>query len=169
MTNSELPDNVTVLETEPRKILQRDVKQSEFAFVRMSVVLPLGWTFEDVKKPEFWVNIAHLFQSPPQTNEADRSGAIFEIRTQDHAFYAEVYVRAVHERGLTVGVLREPVYFGPQKFETPQYVTRWNVGARGFDVIRKTDNEIVSHAAQNKTKEMALAWIDDTVAAMKVG
>jgi hypothetical protein len=160
-----MPENV--VEFEPRKLLQRDFRQSEFANARMSVSLPVGWTFEDTLKPEFWVNVAHLFHKQPHTNEPDKAGAVIEIRTEDHAFYAELYVRAVQERGFIVATLREPVYFGPKKTAVPGFKTRWNVGARGYDIIRLSDKEIVGHAADFKVKEHALAWIEDTIAAMK--
>jgi hypothetical protein len=161
---------VTKLEPKPlvNKIHPKHMIQTEYAYARISVTLPVGWTFEDTLIPEFWSQVAHIFHAQPVTNEPDKAGATLEIRTEDHAFYAELYVRAVHERGLTVAVIREPVYFGPKSVDTAQYKTRWNVGARGHDVIRVTDGAIVSPAKDNKTKEEAMKWIDDTVASMRI-
>jgi len=167
MSNAALAENVAEFEPPMNKILQRDMKQCEFAFARMAVVLPVGWTFEETLLPEFWSNVAHMFHPQPVTNTPDLAGAIFELRTQDHAFYAELYVRAVGEKELIVSVLRDPVYFGPKSVDTKQYNTRWNVGARGHDVIRVSDGAIVSPAKDNKTKESAWKWIEDTVAAMR--
>lgn len=138
---------------------------AEFAYATFSATLPVGWTVEDALKPEFWVHVAHKLAKNPISNEPDRSGAIIELRTVDHAFYAQLYVRAVQERGLVVALMGEPVYFGPREVKSAAYKERWNVGARGYDIIRVSDNEIVAHASKIKTKEQVQAWIDE---AMKV-
>ena len=128
------------------------------------MTLPVGWTLEDAFKPECWVQVCHLLQREAATNTPDRAGAIIRLRTYDHAFYAELYVRAVQERGLLVGVLREPVYFGPREVpDTTKFEARWNVGKRGFDIIRKSDREIVADGTKIKTREMAQEWIDKSL------
>lgn len=145
----------------PRTLKATAFAQAEFAYARFSATLPVGWTVEDALKPEFWVHIAHKLAKNPITNDPDRSGAVIELRTVDHAFYAKLYVRAVGERGLTVQLMGEPVYFGPREVKSAAYKERWNVGARGYDIIRVSDNEIVAHAGKIKTKEQVQAWIDE--------
>ncbi len=160
-----MPEAATQREEQPKKLHQKYFQRTEFAYARMSATLPVDVTFEDCLNPEFWVNIAHLLQVTPVTGEPDRSGAIIEVRTADHAFYAELYVRAVHDQGLIVSVLREPKYFTPEENAAPGFNTRWNVGKRRHEVIRKSDNKIV--AGDFKIKEDALQWINETIAAMK--
>ena len=150
---------------QPRVLKATALAGSEYAYATFSATLPVSWTVEDALKPEFWVNVAHKLAKNPLTNDPDRSGAIIELRTADHAFYARLYVRAVQERGLVVALMGEPVYFGPREVKSAAYKERWNVGPRGYDIIRVSDNEIVAHASKIKTKEQVQAWIDE---AMKV-
>ncbi len=150
---------------QPKKLALRHFMQTEYAYARLSATLPIDTTFEDCLNPEFWVAVAHQLQVTPVTGEPDRSGAVIEIRTADHAFYAELYVRAVQEQGLIVSVLREPVYLGPKEDSKPGFRVRWNVGKREHEVIRQSDNIIV--AGKFKVKEDAFKWIEDTVKAMK--
>lgn len=147
----------------PRSLAPKNFQSSEFAYARFSATLPAGWTLEDALRPEFWANVCHVLQSPPVTREPDKSGAIIELRAEDHSFYAELYVRAVKKRGLDVAVLREPVYLGQQKVESDKFEIKWNVGKRGFDIIRKSDRETVADGGTIKTREAAQEWIDKTV------
>jgi len=149
-----------------RALKRASFQSSEFAYANLSATLPVGWTVEDALKPEFWVHVTDMLQKTPVTNEPDKAGAIIELRTVDHAFYARVYVRAVQERGLIVQLLGEPVYFGPKEVKAAsQFEVRWNVGKRGFDIIRKSDREIVGDGSKIPTKEAAQDWIDKTLKA----
>lgn len=146
----------------PRTLPLREFKLAEYEYARFSARLPQDATFEDALKPEFWVHVAHQLQKKAVTGEPDKAGAVIEVRTVDHAFYAELYVRAVHERGLTVGILREPVYFNKREVSSDKFDIRWNVGNRGYDIVRKSDKEIV--ASGLKTKDAAAEWITKTSA-----
>lgn len=148
---------------QPRAISVRDFRLCEFEYARFSARLAENVAFEDTLKPEFWVHIVHLLQKTPVTNEPDKAGAIIELRTIDHSFYAELYVRAVEEKGLIVSPLREPVYFGPKAVSSNGFEAKWNVGKRAYDIIRKSDREIVKGGVP--TKEAAQDWIDKTVRA----
>ena len=149
----------------PRALKRTAFQSSEFAYANLSATLPVDWTVEDALKPEFWVHAADMLQKTPVTNEPDKAGAIIELRTVDHAFYARLYVRAAQERGLIVQLLGEPVYFGLKSVESASFETRWNVGKRGYDVIRKSDREIVVDGSKIPTKEAAQDWIDKTLKA----
>lgn len=152
-----MADKAKVVE-QPKKLLVKDFQLDEqFAYARSCVTLPVGWEFDEVLKPEFWANVANLFQKNPMTGDKEKSGAIIAIRAADHSFCGEVYVRAVRERDLIVGVYKEPVYFGIRALPANLgYETRWNVGKRKFDIIRNSDREIVGEA---ETKELAMDWI----------
>lgn len=152
-----------VREEPPFKVLQKNFKSSEYAYARFSVVLPEGATIKDTLRPEAWSSVAHVLQTKAYTGEPDLRGAIIEVRTVDHSMFAELYVRAVQDNGLTVQLMRDPVKLGPQvvKDET-KFFTRWNVGARGFDIIRKSDDQLVGAAKDFPLKEQALAWIEET-------
>ena len=129
--------------------------------------LPVGVTVKDALRPEFWVHVVHLFKPNPTTGTGDATGSVIELRTEDHAFYARLYVRAVQERGLVVELMSPDkagvCYFGPKKIAYGEgFKTRWNVGKKGFDIIRKSDKEIVGDGAKFPTKEMANDWILET-------
>ena len=111
------------------------------------------------------MHVASKFAKQPMTGEPDRAGAIIELRTEDHAFYARVYVRAVQERGLIVAPLGEPTYFGLKAVRSKGYRERWNLGKKGFDIIRLSDNVIVVDGDKIKTKDQAQAWIDEAMRA----
>lgn len=149
----------------PRTLKATAFAGAEYAYARFSATLPVGWTVEDALKPEFWVHVASKLASNTLTGAPDLTGAIIEVRRADHTLYAQLYVRAVQERGLVVALMGEPVYFGPREVKSAAYKERWNVGQRGYDIIRVSDNEIVAHASRIKTKEHVQAWIDE---AMKV-
>jgi hypothetical protein len=154
------PDKIEI----PRKILARHFMESEFAYADISVTMPVDHTIEDALKPEYWAHVAHRLQQNALTGQPDRSGAIIRLRTEDHAFFAMLYVRAVRKEALDVALIGEPTYFGPKgAAKSEKYDIRWNVGARGYDVVRKSDGAIVGRAADLKLKEDAAAFIRDTL------
>lgn len=148
-------------EEELKRVKISSFQTSEYAFARYSTVLPVGWTIEDVLDPDAWAQIAYKLDKNKITNDPARVGAIIEVRTEDHAFYAELYVRAVRNMALDVQAVRyEPL--GPQAAKlTGNFDVRWNVGARGFDVIRQSDKVVVAKGLAKK--EDAYAWIEQTI------
>lgn len=144
----------------PYKLAENKLQQEEYAYARMSAVVPADCSFEEILRPEFWSQVAHRFRGDITGGRRDFAGSIVVVRAVDHSFYAELYIREVQQNGLLVGVLREPVYFGPRgDIETVLFKTRWNVGKQRHEVLRRTDNEVVFESA---TKESAMAWIDKT-------
>lgn len=135
---------------------------SAFAYATIQVRQPVGHTIEDALRPEYWVHHSHRLKANPITGQADWAGAKLELHIDDHSHYAELYVRAVMERALIVQIINGPHYLGIKSAETTGYEDRWNVGRRGFDVIRKSDRQIVGHFP---TRELAKAWIDETLKA----
>jgi hypothetical protein len=136
---------------------------------RFEALLPVGAKYEDCLKPEFWSQVAHVLEPPKGTTDRAWEGSIIEVRTEDHKFYAELYVRGVKKQELVVAPLRDPVYFWeekkPQTSDSQQpdrWLTKWNVGTRSFDIIRQSDKEVVSTGF--KVKEDAVAWIKENEA-----
>lgn len=143
-----------------KKIKQSAFQLSEHAYGRRSVTLPVGWTLTDILAPESWSEVAHQLVGNRLNGIPPQEGTMIEVRTQDHAFYAELYVRAVEKMALHVEVIQyKPL--GPQESkDTGKFDVRWNVGRRGFDVIRKSDKQIVAEGLPKK--EDAYAWIEQT-------
>jgi hypothetical protein len=108
----------------------------------------------------------------------DRAGACIEIISEDHAFFAELYVRAVLDRGLIVQCTGPslskagkacPVdletgeaWTGRRSLKTSHFDLKWNVGKKGFDIIRREDQQIVGKAENFPTREQAVEWIEKT-------
>lgn len=160
-------DNVTDIMEHGRKLAAKHLEQEEFAYARMAATLPVDWDLKEALNPGFWSNVAYKFAADPMTGRRDLRGSIITLRTADHAWFQQLYVRGVHKNGLIVAPLGPPVKLEPDHAETPNFRTRWNLGKQGWDVIRESDGEIVADASQFTVKEQAQKWIDDTIAAMK--
>jgi hypothetical protein len=60
------------------------------------VMIPASWDIEDVLTPECWTFIAPKMQSNPSASVMhDRLGAVFHVHTEDHAFYAVLYLHSL--------------------------------------------------------------------------
>lgn len=159
-----------VVKTEPEPTVVKlpgaperfSVRESSFAYPEVDVTMPIGHTVEDALRAEYWANHAHKMKRPTFSAGPDWSGTILHLRSDDHAFYAKLYVRAVKQASLIVSQIGDVTYFGPKEVKSKGYESRWNVGKQGWNIIRKSDREIVGFG---KTKEEVQLWIDE---AMKV-
>jgi hypothetical protein len=136
--------------------------EAGFQYATIHVKQPVGHTVEDALRPEYWVHHARFLKAEQASGRPDLAGSKIELRTLDHAHYAELYVRSVHDNTLIVQLLGEPAYLGLRDAGDDAFEVRWNVGAKGFDVVRKSDKKIVAPASELKTKEAAQEWIDKT-------
>lgn len=153
-----MAETAVVMKPEPLKLPSSRLELAEVNRLRMAVTMPVGWKFEECLKPEFWSQVAYRFQKSFD-NKKDWRGRIIEIYTDDDAWYAEVYVKAVRERDIIVKVVTEPISLDAVSVNTAAYEVRWNVGKRAFDIVRLSDNEIVGDA---KSKDLAAEWIAKT-------
>lgn len=135
--------------------------EAGFQFATIHVKQPVGHTVEDALRPEYWVHHSRYLKAEQASGRPDLAGSKIELRTLDHAHYAELYVRAVHDNTLVVQLLREPVYLGLKSAGTDSFEVKWNVGERGFYIVRKSDKQVV--ASKLPTKDAAQEWIDKTM------
>jgi hypothetical protein len=178
-TASKAAAQKTMREEQQRTLKLGDFQESEYAYASFSATMPAGVAFEEALKPVFWTNILHLMRNIHQINGPDKTGAVIHLRTEDHAFYAMLYVRATSDRGLIVrcvGPAIEPKtgkacpidlqtglpWTGPKAVRSDHFETHWNVGKRGFDIVRKADGTVVADGAAFPTKEVAEEWIAKT-------
>jgi hypothetical protein len=155
---------------------------SEFARERMDHVMDAGTPFEEVFKPGYWTNVFGLLAKNIATGHADRAGAIIDCATEDHAFYATLYVRAVTASGLIVQCIGPSVHpksgrswpvdlstggpwVGEVPLESNMFDVKWNIAKRGFDIIRKSDNQVIADGGSFPTRELAAEWIKKTTKA----
>ena len=143
----------------PASLERFSVRGDSFAYADIDVTMPVRHKLEDALKPEYWALHTHKMLKPQFSSGPDWSGAIIYLRTDDHALYAQLYVRAVRQGGLDVAVIGEPTYFGPKSIETGGYEPRWNVGKRGYDIIRKSDRTLVADGKDIRTRDDVQAWI----------
>lgn len=172
----------TLREVAPAMLKPGDFEESQYAFLDVSAKIPAGMPFEEVFRPTFWANVVHVFKKDIIANNPDRSGAIIHLRTEDHAFYAKLYVRAVLRNGLIVQCIGPsfdpktgkacPVdlatgmpWGGMVDLDTDAFDLKWNSNRRGFDIIRKSDQQVVADGANFPTRELAVEWINKTARA----
>lgn len=176
---AEKPAPAAAPETPPYVLKPSDFAVYGHRHERLTATVPAGTPFEDCLRPGFWANIVHLMKRNIMTGGADRSGSIIELRTEDHAYYAEIYVRGVLERGLIVRCtgpaidpatkqacpidLQTGMALGAASRTREQgpvahLVPKWNPGKRGFDIIR-SDGQIVADGREFPTREQAEEWI----------
>lgn len=170
-----------------RKAVEHDEKQrvlplsafkiSEYGRARFVATLPGGWSFDEVFKPGFWVYVLKDLQRNPVAGQTEsRAGACIEIMTEDHRFYAELYIRAVLGKGVIVQCVGPQIdrkngkacpvdlqtgqpWIGDSGVKSDKYDIKYNRLKEGFDVIDVDDNQVVRDAGSFPVREMAEAWI----------
>jgi hypothetical protein len=165
----------TSLRDIPPTLKISELEEAEYAFAHMSARVPAGVDFAEVIKPGFWMNVVSTFKKNQMANSPDKAGATIAVRTEDHAYYALLYVRAVLEGGLIVQCIG-PSYdksgkpcpidlqtgapWGGEKPQVSEYFEmKWNKGKNGFDIVRKSDNQVIGDGAAFKTRESAMEFI----------
>jgi hypothetical protein len=156
------------------------IQETSYAFIDMSAQIPPTIKFSEVLKPGFWANVVHNFQRDSIAGR-EKSGAVVRIRTTDHSYYADLYVRAVLSNGLIVQCMGPSIDENgkpcpinlqtglPWKDEDAEdaretlsdedLFLRWNVGKSGFDIIRRSDGIVIGDGSQFKTREAAQEFI----------
>lgn len=151
-------------EKQPNKALRpRLVLESGTDYMNSAYTMKVEEKFEECLAPEYWANVAHFYAPDPGNHRPSRVGSIIEIRRDDHAFYAKLYIRNATQNTLLVEVTHDgyPKYFGKDVKQTVEgYKRKWDVGKRGFNVIRLSDGAIVGKAEDIRTKEDAVAFIN---------
>ena len=129
--------------------------QSAFGLVQfkhsdIAITLPKGFDYELLKSGDTWKHIATRF----------KQGDIVHVRTEDHAFYAILYVRAAD----ALWVQTEEMFFKQLgKEETVSsdggYDVKWGSPKTLFGVYRSSDGERIKDGFQ--TKEAAADWLTE--------
>lgn len=161
-----------------RALVSGRFQASEYARACFDVVLPANWDYEDTLRPGFWANVCHLLKRNPVSGEPSRQGALIDVGTEDHAFFAKLYVRAVLKAGLVVQCIGPSIdprtgkacpidietglaWQGRKDVESGVFDIRWNGTA--FDIVtRDTEQTIAENFA---TRELATEWVSKTKAA----
>ena len=141
-------------------------QRSDFAYTRWSADLQEGQTLEHALEPRFWIDQAEKLMGHDKLKPKG-VGDIIELRQPSTGLYVELIVTEVGTGFIKVKPIRA---FEPPKIEIPDDVpfkTKWNVGAKKHEVLRRADNVLMQGDFQ--TKEAAVAWITQHMAAMNSG
>jgi hypothetical protein len=141
-----------------RRMSARNFGISTFKFNRWSAELTEDQSLEDALKPEFWVDLASQVMGHDAANPKGR-GDIIEVRKLDTGLYAELIVTEVNKGFLKVRLQHKDQPAIAEVSEGSPLTTKWNVGKRMHDVIRKADGQVLAAGFQSKDK--AIEWIDD--------
>ncbi len=90
------PSRANLRDTQNKKISVDRMKPVGYFFEPQQIMIKAGWELEDVLKPEFWSFIAPNLQANPSASVMqDRIGTVIHVHTEDHAYYALLYVNAL--------------------------------------------------------------------------
>lgn len=148
----------------PRKLPPDCIRGEGFGNARWQAYLPAGFAFEDALHPQFWANHARNMKASP--GERRGVGDIIELRDAEHTRIMELYIRGITNTEVFVGILSDRAIVPAVPVTDQTLDVRWNVGARGYDVIRKSDRTIIKGGAAFPLREQAVAWIEQHRAAM---
>lgn len=118
---------------------------------------------DDVTEPKFWIHVVDGIMGHDKSNPRGR-GDIIEVRKADTGLYAEFLIVEIGTGFVKVIPVRAAE---PQAVDVPgncPLATRWNVGAKTHDVVRRADNAVMRGGFQ--TKAGAAAWIAEHLKAM---
>jgi hypothetical protein len=141
-----------------RRMSARNFGISTFKFNRWSAELTEEQSLEDALKPEFWVDLASQVMGHDPANPKGR-GDIIEVRKLDTGLYAELIITEVNKAYLKVRMQHKDQPAVAEVAEGSPLTTKWNVGKRTHDVIRKADGQVLASGFQ--AKEKAIEWIED--------
>lgn len=146
-----------------KRQLDKNFGIATLKFNRWSAELDEAQTLDDALTPTFWSGQAEKLMGHDKANPRGR-GDIIEIRKLDTGLYAELLVVEIGKGFIKTELVRRAE---PEAVTVPDdspLTTRWNVGKRAHDVIRRSDNEVMARDFQ--TKAAALEWITKHLTAM---
>lgn len=152
--------------TEPtaikHRLLNSNFGVASFKYNRWSATLSEAQTLEDALEPTFWsAQAEHMMGHDKRGGRLD----IIEVRKPDSGLYAELIVEEIGKGYVKVRPLRlsEPQ---PTKAisDSSPFETRWNVGNKCHEVVRKADKQVMRGGFQSKAG--AADWIAEHMKAM---
>lgn len=135
---------------------ERQFGELSFKFRRWSAELSPDQTLEDTLVPEFWKMQAQVIAGHDKVNPRGR-GDIIEVRKLDTGAYAELLVTEVGPGFIRVRPLKASEAPVVKEDTSSALTTKWNIGTKRHDVVRKADGQVMQSGFQ--TKDSAVAWI----------
>lgn len=138
--------------------LTADFGLAQFKSNRWRCDLREGQKIEDVLDPSFWANQADEIMRPLHKGRGD----IIEVWKLDTCEFAELIVVETGKGFVRTVLLRAESVPDVNVADVSPLTTRWNVGVRAHEVIRRADGVVMQQGFQ--TKAAAVAWIADHAA-----
>src|SRR3990167_9066731 len=91
----------TLRQALPRKFKPSNLQEMGQDYSILTVTAPADWSFEDVLAPIAWANVFGLVARDALNTRRDKIGSLIEVRSEDHAYYAVLYIVQVLKDGLT--------------------------------------------------------------------
>lgn len=128
--------------------------------------------FEQIIKPDYWSQVAHILDKRPMSPDPKRVGSIIRVYWDDHSQYCELYVlgvdrESIHVQCLTINGFNPktgdprygPVKLGGGDHKAKAFTYRYNRSVNQWEVVRKRDLLVVANNLA--TKGEAIAWIKE--------
>lgn len=147
----------------PATMQTRNFEAAGFRYNRWQADLDENQTLEQALEPTFWRHVSTKIMGHNQATPKGR-GDLIEVRKLDTGLYAELLITEIGNGYVKVAMLRMAE---PDVADVPDdapFLTRWNVGKRGHEVLRRADKMVMSGPFQSKAG--AVAWISDHMAKM---
>lgn len=144
-------------EVKRSKMLVKNFGVASFRYNRWAADLEEGQTLEDAMHPEFWAHQADGVMGHDKTNPKG-VGDIIEVRKPDISLFAELLIVEIGKGYIRTELLRERAPASVEVADESPLGTKWNVGKRQHEVVRKSDNEVLKSGFQ--TKQAAVDWIE---------
>lgn len=149
--------------TDSKKFRESNFGLAEYKRNVWHLKLEENETFDDAMNGPSWSNlVAKIVGHDKSRGPGDR----IEVWKPDTGAFGEMIINEIGAGYVRANFIRA---YEPKISEIPEgvpFVTRWNVGKRAHDVLRKADNQVMAGGFQSKDK--AIEWINDHMAKMKV-
>jgi len=138
----------------PRRALDRSFGLESFKYNTWAYDLDEPFTFDDVMKPDFWATQAHKLMGH---DKQKGRGDILRVRELRTGAMAEYQILELGVGYVKVNKIREAAAPSAEIPESSPLTTRYNIGKRTHEVIRKADGNVLMPGFQSKAA--AAAWI----------
>lgn len=142
-----------------KKFAERSFGLAEFQRNVWHITLGEHETFDDALNGPSWSNLVSKIIGHDKTRGP---GDRIEVWKPDTGAFGEMIITEVGPGYVRANFIRA---YEPKLIEIDEdvpFVTRWNVGKRRHEVLRRADNQIMQGDFQSKEK--AVAWIADHIA-----
>lgn len=145
-----------------KKILDGNVHVAEYARQHFRIVVPYGHTIDDVKKPEYWANVARKFNPHDLVEFVAEDGSFYAeaIVLDKGPLWAKVFIKNLWDLNAKAQMPVESVAveLPTEIVDETAYEVKWGGPSAKFRIHKKDTNELLAPDSF-QTKEDALAFL----------